>query len=143
MSVKSDIETCGRSSGADVFHYERPNMENISIDEIVSGQSVCYLEEINSVTLSTDSNGISDTVNVRVSFIEQADFSEKASYNSVTMDKLLQYCRKFLIELVQTGNYQKKFNCPVRKYEESVNDANFIGWSMDLTLIPNDGYSEC
>jgi len=143
MSVKSDIEACGLAAGADLFHYERPNLENIAIDEVSSGDVLCYMEEVNSVNLTINSNGVSDSFSCRVSFIQQVDMQNTADDNAAVMSALLQCFRSFLIEIVKTGNYQKELSFPAIKYEENANDANFIGWQMDLTLKPRDGYSEC
>lgn len=143
MSVRSDIETIALASGADVFHYERQAVENKAIDEVESGQVVCVLEEINGVTISTDSNGVSDTVSVRVSFIKYAELQDTAETNATAMDALLVMCRKLIVGLVKTGNYQKSISAPCSKHDENVYDANYIGWTMIFNLIPADGYSEC
>lgn len=143
MSVKSDIETIALAAGADVFHYERQALENVAIDEIECGQVVCVLEEISGVTISTDSNGVSDSVAVSVSFIKQVELQDTADTNSTTMDALLGMCRSLITGLVKTGKYQKNISAPANKYNENVNDANYIGWTMNFNLTPIDGYSEC
>lgn len=143
MSVKSDISSCGLAAGADLFHYERINLENQVIDEVIPGSHVCFMQEVNTVNMTTDSNGISEGVTVSVSFISQANYKELASYNEDLMNELLEMCRKFMIELVKTGNYQKVISIPWVKFEETVFDANYIGWTANFNLTPRDGYTEC
>lgn len=143
MSVISDIQSCATSAGANIFHYERPNLENISIDELSASSILCYCEEINSVNLSVDSNGISDSIQLRIAFIRQVNICDTAIINSSIMNAMLQCCRSFIINITNTENYQKSITANAVKYEENVNDANFVGWQLSLTLIPRDGYSEC
>jgi hypothetical protein len=140
--MKTILTTAARTAGADQVIYDRTAMLNVLIDRS-SGETICLIDEFNESELVPVSNGIDELFTIRVAFVRQVNLEETAELNNTDMVALKTICKKFVKELIISGEFMKFDSVPVRKHQENETDFNAIGWQMTFKLTPLEGYAEC
>ena len=137
------LKQIATDSGAERVIYDRPSMQNILVDDVHPGLTVCLIDELNQIDQRYRANGVDEAMTVVATFVKQVDHGEEAECNRDTLNELLLCTRKFIIGLTDSGLFAKNITSRTVKFRENIMDANLIGWQMTINVSLLYGYTEC
>ena len=134
-----ELKQAATAAGATEVIYDRDQMANILVDKKTG--VISLIGELNNISQQIMGNGIAETITLQVAFVQQVDFQDTAENNRDVMSDMLKCTRRFILHMQASGIF-RDIRSTTTKHEENSNDANLIGWRMNITT-KLDGYAEC
>jgi hypothetical protein len=138
--IQAKLKTALTAAGCTLVVYENAQLANIITDQAHADDIVGLVLEQQNMTLETAGNGVREHYAPAViEVMAQVRPEDTAEHNAALLENLLTVAKKFIYQLIRTGDFAHIAPVPATSIPESRYDANVIGWHLepDLLLISN------
>jgi len=143
--ITSKLKTALDTAGCTLILYESDKLANLLTDQSHSHDIIGLIIQPNSVTLEIKANAIIEHYKLEhVEILKQVRLEDPAETNEAVLEALLLICKKFITQIILSGDFKKIITLELTKVIETRYDANVIGWSipMDLFYLYNENCFE-
>lgn len=141
--INTLLSTALTTSGCTLILYEAEQLANVLTDQSKPDDVIGLILETDSLDLEPAGNARAEHYRPTVDILKQCNPEDLASTNESIMISLLAICKLFIYTLERSANFQKIGTVRLQKVNENKFDANLIGWSMSLDLIPIENALHC
>ncbi len=136
--IQSNLTTLLTTAGATVIIYESEELANVQTDKAKIADIIGLIQEPKTINLEPRGNGIDERYNpIVVEVLKQSPRAEAGAVtNEAIYDETLAVAKAFVLGIIRGGGYKKLGTVPATRVTEKRYDANLIGWSLSLILVP-------
>jgi hypothetical protein len=141
--ITSQLKSILTAAGCTLVLYESDKLANMVTDQSDQNDIIGLLLQSNEVILEPKGSGVTRKYPVIIEVLHQVRLEDSADNNEAYLESLLTVCEAIVTGLISSGLFQKVATLTMTKIIESRYDANVIGWSISITLVPVQNKTNC
>jgi hypothetical protein len=143
IMITTQLKSILTASGCTLVLYESDKLANLVTDQSDQNDIIGLLLQSNEIRLDVTGNGITERYPIIIEVLHQVRLEDMADNNEPYLESLLIVCKEIVKRLVASGLFKKIASVTMTKVNENRYDANVIGWSMPIELIPIQNELNC